>query len=92
MNIGCKVAARWKDIGTELGLKEYDLEIIETNTARCPTAAQEAMRQVFKQWYDRETSEYRWQTFINALLSDTVGQRQIVRELYQTLCSNHDIR
>ena len=85
MNVGSKVAAQWKNIGTELGLSDHGLDIIEFNTSGKPNSAQEAMRMVFRKWYNSEASPYTWQTLANALSSDAVGENAVVRELHRAL-------
>ena len=82
-HVGYKVSAKWRPIGSELGLSENDLSTIQLNHAGNPQAAQACMRVVIQEWYSAETSEFSWQNLANVLIS--VNERRAVRELHKKL-------
>lgn len=83
--IGYRVSAKWRDIGSELGLTESDLDIIMANVAGSPNQVQAAMRGVFQRWHAAETSQFSWQTLANALSSAAISEQAAVRDLHSKL-------
>ena len=49
-NIVTQYAARWKELGSELGLKDYKIDNIQQNNARHPRHVEECCKAVLLQW------------------------------------------
>ena len=79
------VSAKWREIGSELGMTEDELDIIQYDLAGTPNFAQSAMRAVFHKWNSAMTSTYSWENLANALMSNAVGEKALVRVLYEKL-------
>ena len=85
MNHVGHLSAKWREIGSELGISESDLDIIQYNQAGIPNLAQTAMRAVFQKWNASMTSTYSWENLANVLKSNAVGEKAVVRVLYEQL-------
>ena len=79
------VSAKWREIGSELGMNEDELDIIQHDLAGTPNFAQSAMRVVFHKWNSAMTSAYSWENLAHALMSNAVGEKALVRVLYEKL-------
>ena len=49
-NIVTQYAARWKELGLELGLKDYMIDNIQQNNARHPRHVEECCKAMLQQW------------------------------------------
>ena len=66
-------------------MSEDVLDTIQLNQVGSPNFAQSAMRAVFKEWNSSMTSTYSWETLASALMSNAVGEKSLVRVLYEQL-------
>ena len=80
--VGMDLRAQWKDVGTKLGLPQFDLEAFDEdlrgNSQRCIT-------KVFNTWHDGLTSEYSWKTLAEAMCSPIVNREGLLQPLYDKL-------
>ena len=61
-------AARWKELGLALGLKDYIIDNIQENNARHPRQVEECCKALLQQWL-KEISSPSWGKLDDAIIS-----------------------
>ena len=80
-DVASKIAAKWKDVGIQLGLSSGTLDSIQNQNAGKANACQESFREVLSEWKAKQPKPYTWQTMIDALRSNAVAEVRLAEEL-----------
>ena len=83
--VGAKIPHKWEEFGTFVKVKSGDLKALvgsKPNNRR-------AFTEVFDRWYCGQTSDYTWEKVAEALESSIVGEKQLLKHLYEKLAKNN---
>ena len=80
-HVVCQFAVRWKELGLELGLKDYNIDNIQENNARHHRQVEECCTAMLQQWL-REIHSPSWGKLDDAIvkiykLSDVSGMMDV---------------
>ena len=76
--------AKWREFGTALKMKQYDLNAIEKNAG----AVDRALQLMLTQWL-KSDEERTWSQIVDALESQVVSERKLAKEIRDKHCPNY---
>jgi len=81
------VSDKWSDIGLQLNVPKYQLNIIEADT----TGVKKRMQAMLDYWMNNATDPLpSWEVLVNALKALAVGESRLAKELEERYCSPED--
>lgn len=84
--VAAQIPSKWRLVGIQLGLGDLMLNLIETNYRGTPTECLSSFMQVLSLWKHRKTKPYTWETMINALQAESVGEECLAKMLAEKHC------
>ena len=80
-DVAAVIPAKWKLVGVQLKLPNGKLDEIQAQNAGSPDQCILSFEGVFTKWKRLGTSPYTWETIINALSSQSVGEVALANEI-----------
>ena len=79
--VGAKIPHKWKEFGRFVGVDEGNLAAIEFGRPD----VNNGFAEVFNMWYNQMTSDYTWMKVAEALDSDDLDEKLLLKDLYTKL-------
>ena len=80
-DVAAVIPAKWRLVGVQLKLPNGTLDEIQAQNAGSPDQCILSFQRVFTKWKHLGTSPYTWETMINALSSQSVGEVALANEM-----------
>ena len=81
------VSYKWSDIGLQLDVPAFQLNIIEADS----TGVKKRLQAMLDYWMNNAVDPLpSWEVLVNALKAPTVGESRLARELEERYCSLED--
>lgn len=75
---------KWEELGTEIGLKDGALKAIAANRS----TVQQCMRDVITEWLHGNGFVSTWQTIIDVLKTETVGEGALAKSIHKNITTD----
>ena len=86
-DVAAVIPAKWRLVGVQLELSTGTLDSIQTENAGKPNGCIHSFEQVFTEWKRLGTRPHTWETIIDALRTQAVGEIALADEVLNKHCS-----
>ena len=83
--VAAVIPVKWRPFGRQLGLRNSDLDTIQSGNCGRPGADQLNFSEVFDKWHKTQCSPYSWYTIAQAMCSRSVDEFTNTQDLLKEL-------